>query len=495
VHFAGILIRSNADSAVIHVLLRSMESLRVAVVDDDPAFLAILVELARECDTKPVPFSSGKAAQACIEEGKVDAVVTDYRLPGQVGGEEIVRSCREKGIPVAVISAVDSADVALRLVSLGANDYLVKPSTPAELYLRIQTFIERARLERSALALTQAVQSSGAKPGSAILGATPALKPLLSELPRAAQSGANILINGESGTGKELVARAVHELSRRSHGPFIAVDCGAIPESLLENEFFGHKKGAYSDAREDTEGMVQRAHGGTLFLDEVGELPLLMQAKLLRFLQTKEYRRLGDPKTQIADVRIVAATHQDLRSAVREKRYRQDLFFRLNVIRLRLPPLRERLEDIPLLATAFLRKYAELFESPALAFTREAFTFLESRPWEGNVRELENVVQRAVALTRTPMIEASDLREPDHEVEFLASLPPAMNELYIPPDYFLRSYHDAKQAVVDTFETEYAKRALARHDGNVSAAARDAELDRKSLVRLLERQGIGTRTD
>jgi DNA-binding NtrC family response regulator len=215
-----------------------------------------------------------------------------------------------------------------------------------------------------------------------------------------------------------------------------------------------------------------------------------MQAKLLRFLQTKEYRRLGDPKMYLADVRIVAATHQDLRAAVSEKRFRQDLFYRLNVIRLRLPPLRERLEDIPLLATAFLRRYAEAFESPALSFTREAFSFLQARRWEGNVRELENVVQRAVALTQTPLIDEHTLgKDVDAEEAVLGptSLP---TEVHIPVDYFLRSYHDAKQAVVDAFEVEYARKVLARHGGNVSAAARDAELDRKSLVRLLAGQGM-----
>jgi two-component system, NtrC family, response regulator GlrR len=472
--------------------MAQMDRLRVAIVDDDQAFLEILREVVNACGAAPELFSTGASAKRAIEAQNLDAVLTDYRLPGGIGGDAIVAACRLVGVPVAVISAVASPEVSMRLVQLGANDYLLKPSSVDELLARVQLFLEHAELQRAALNLTKAFSGRGDQKNSAILGATPALKPLLNELPRTAQSGANVLVTGESGTGKELAARAVHELSRRAQGRFVAVDCGAIPEALLENEFFGHKKGAFSDAREDTDGVVQLANGGTLFLDEVAELPLVMQAKLLRFLQTKEYRRLGDPKVHIADVRIVAATHQDLRLAVEAKRFRQDLYYRLNVLQLRLPPLRERAADIPLLATAFLHKYAETFASPALAFTRDAFALLQARSWHGNVRELENIVQRAVALATTPQVTADHLRDLEQESP-MGDEPATSTTMKVPASYLKMPYHEARQGILDTFEVEYAKSALARHKGNVSAAARDAELDRKSLIRLMARHSIVAR--
>jgi len=403
------------------------QKFRVGVVDDDEDFLAIMIEILREAGGTPVPFASAEPAIAAIATGALDAVLTDFRLAGPLGGEEVVRACHAPGchVPVAVMSVVDSADVAVQLVRLGADDYLVKPTLAIELLPKVKLFLDAARLRRDATRVSGLLSAGASGFAARLLEASPALKPLLTELPRAAQSGANVLIQGESGTGKELAARALHELSRRAAGPFVAIDCGAIPENLLENELFGHRRGAYSDAREDRDGVVQRAHGGTLFLDEIGELPMSMQAKLLRFMQTREYRRLGDSKVMEADLRFVAATHRDLKSAVAERTFRQDLFYRINVIQLELPPLRERAGDIPLLAQAFVNKYAAQFDSPALEIGPEALAQLSSCRWEGNVRELENAVQRAVALATGSTLDVSAFRLSVPRNDAQSSAPPS----------------------------------------------------------------------
>jgi DNA-binding NtrC family response regulator len=273
----------------------------------------------------------------------------------------------------------------------------------------------------------------------------------------------------------------------------VAVDCGAIPENLLENEFFGHRKGAYSDAREDRDGLAQLADGGTLFLDEIGELPLPMQAKLLRFMQTREFRRLGDTRTTSADVRFVAATNRDLQACVAQGTFRDDLYYRINVISLRLPPLRERAADIPALAVGFVHKYAKEFESPALSIARDAIDDLCRRPWPGNVRELENVIQRAVAMATTAVLGLSAFAGAGDAD--LVPAPHAQPVSGIPVEGALPGgFHEAKQAVIDRFERDYAADLIRRHAGNLSAAAREAGLDRKSLSRLLARHELEVAT-
>lgn len=465
--------------------------LRVLVVDDDEDFLAVAVELVREAGGVPIRSMALDEALAIVRAGEIDAVLTDYQLSGSSGGDEIVRACHAgRRIPVAVISVVDSAAVAMTLVKLGADDYFLKPSSAAVLLPRIRTFLAAAGIARAARAVESAVS---AREGTAtnLLRASPALAPLLRDLPRAARSGANVLIGGESGTGKELAARAVHELSRRSAGPFVAIDCGAIPESLLENELFGHRKGAYSDAREDREGLVQRAEGGTLFLDEIGEMPLMMQAKLLRFMQTREYRRLGDARTSRGDVRFVAATHRDLRALGATGAFREDLYYRLNVIALRLLPLRERIADLPLLASAFLHRYAIEFESPALTLSHAAIDHLSSRSWPGNVRELENTIQRAVAMATGPVLDVDAFTTDEGSAPVVAVA--AMTDEHASESDAGdegSDFHARKQRVIERFERQYAIDLVRRNAGNLSAAAREARLDRKSLARLLARHAL-----
>jgi len=456
-----------------------MADLTIVVVDDDPDYLALLASAVEEAGARAEALSS--AASFLGVDRDVDGVITDYRVPTIADGEAIVRSCHERRvpIPVAVLTGIDRAESAIRLLRLGADDYIVKPPSRTSLHARVRAFVERVALARRVSRLS-AGTATGA---SAVLSASPALKPLLVELPRAAHSGANVLISGESGSGKELAARAVHELSRRAKGPFVGIDCGAIPETLLENELFGHKRGAFSDAREDRAGLVEQAHGGTLFLDEVGEMPLAVQAKLLRFLQTREYRRLGDPNVRVADVRIVAATHKALRQAADAGSFRHDLLYRLDVIRLYIPPLRQRPADVPLLATTFLRRYAREFDTPALSFSEDALSLLSAQRWKGNVRELENVVQRVAALADRVVVEAHDVRPLLDDPGERPSLTPPGADLDVP-------YHVAKQKVVDAFERQYVVSLLRRYEGRIGTAARAAGIDRKSLARLLSRHNV-----
>lgn len=452
----------------------------VAVVEDDPDFRALVVELLKEAGAKPVAYENAEAAIEPIRDGLCDAVLSDYELPGKLNGEAVVREARAAQLPIAIMSVVDSVEIALRLMRLGANDFVVKPIDPPRLLARLKNFIEDARrlVELRDLALI----ASDGPIRTQVLGHSRALGDVLRKLPRAAKSGASVLIVGESGTGKELIARSIHDLSRRASAPFVAVDCASIPESLFENELFGHRRGAYSDAREDSSGLVGEADRGTLFLDEAGELPLTVQAKLLRFLQTKEYRRLGETAATHADVRIIAATNRNLAEDVHAGLFREDLFFRLDVIQLVLPPLRERREDIPLLAHAFLEKYAKEFDSPAAAFSPESLEVLVARDWPGNVRELENVVQRAVAMTSGKVILPSEIGSPS-----LRPRPTKTNRLVVDESI---AFHDAKSDLVGRFEKAYASQLLRVHSGNVSAAARAAGLDRKSLARLLTRHGL-----
>lgn len=456
--------------------------LRLGVIDDDPDFCELVVELAAHVGAAPIPFSEAAPAIAAITAGQLDAVVTDYRLPGGLDGEDVVRAClrQSPAVPVAVMSVVSSADVAVELLRLGADDYLVKPLPTETLVDRLRQFVARSR-DRLELHDLRGLFDGAPALGQRILGSSAALTRVLKLLPRAARSGAPVLVLGESGTGKELFARAVHDLSRRAEQPFVAVDCASIPEAVFENELFGHRRGAFTDAKTDREGVVQRADGGTLFLDEAGELPPSVQAKLLRFLQSGTFRRLGDPSPSSADVRLIAATNRDLAQEVREGRFREDLYYRLDVITLRVPPLRDRPEDIPTLASAFLRRFVERFDSPARALSTEATESLVAYGWPGNVRELENAVQRAVALAEGPLLEASDFD--------LAASRDTRRPSRLSLDVS-RPFHEAKQGLVDEFERAYATALLQRHGGNVSAAARAAGLARRSLHRLIQRHGL-----
>mgnify|MGYP002777790427 CR=1 FL=1 len=365
---------------------------RVLIVEDE---LVIRGELKRVLARHGLEVSAvGDVAEAlALGPTSFDLILTDLRLPGASGDTLIEHAL---GVPVIVMTAYATVHSAVDAMKRGAVDYLTKPFDPDELGLIVQRALRESRLRRQNAALQHDVARAWAVDG--LIGECPAMRDVFQRIDKAAPTDAKVLILGESGTGKELVARALHARSPRRDEPFVAVNCAAIPEGLIESELFGHERGAFTGAVAASSGLVQAAHRGTLFLDEIGELPLPAQARLLRVLQENEVRRVGSSKTRTVDVRLVAATHRDLPAMVRAGALREDLYFRLRVIEIRLPPLRERGDDIVALARVLLDRLAAGLGRPGLQFSDDALAALRRHDWPGNVRELENAIERAIIL-------------------------------------------------------------------------------------------------
>ncbi len=420
--------------------------------------------------------ADGAAALERLVQGDIDIVLSDVRMPG-IDGLTLLDKLREVKSPVIVImmSAFVDLDTAIEALKRGAADYVSKPFKPDEVLLKIRMADERQRLseERERLEaenarLRGAPSASALGPG--IVGKSKRLTAIFQTVHKIADYKSTVLLLGESGTGKELVARAIHDHSVRSKGPFVAVNCGAIPETLLESELFGHAKGAFTDASRNKRGIIEEAHEGTLFLDEIGELPLQLQVKLLRFLQEDEIRRVGENKGITVDVRVVAATARDLQQMVAEGEFREDLFYRLNVLLLTIPPLRERKDDIPLLVDHFLGRYGERLARRGMSVSREALKVLMDYNWPGNVRELENTIERAMVLNEGDRIEVDGLpdrlrKEPEATPEALAF----GDDLSI-------------KRAVRAIERELIRRALEQTKGNRTRAAELLEISHRALL-------------
>ncbi len=392
---------------------------------------------------------------------------------------------RDSKSPVTVImmSAFVELDTAVSALKMGAADYVSKPFKPDEVLFKIRMAEERARLSEDRARLqaeNERLRGSAVEPslGAGIIGKSKSLLAIFGTIRKVADYKSTVLLLGESGTGKELIARALHDQSVRSSGPFVAVNCGAIPETLLESELFGHAKGAFTDATRAKRGIVEEANGGTLFLDEIGELPLSLQVKLLRFLQEDEIRPVGENKDRAVDVRVVAATSRDLRAMVKEGTFREDLFYRLNVLQVTVPPLRERKDDIPLLADHFLVRYGERLERPGMSISRDALRVLMDYDWPGNVRELENSIERAIVLADGPHIEVAGLPERIRDPH--ASDAPSM---------ILGDDLSIKKATL-AIERELIKRALERTSGNRTKAAELLEISHRALLYKLKDYGL-----
>ena len=443
---------------------RRGEALRVLVVDDEADIRELLdlslarMGLAADC--------AGSLAEAkeLLQQGQYRLCLTDMRLPdGQ--GLDLVRHIGEHhpDLPVAVITAFGSTDNAVAALKAGAFDYLAKPVSLEQLRAVVG----------SALELPPQKGSESVLAAQSLLGSSAAMRQTRDLIERVARSQAPIYISGESGSGKELAARLVHDLGARHDRPFVAVNCGAIPENLMESEFFGYRKGAFTGAEADRPGFFQAADGGTLFLDEVADLPLMMQVKLLRAIQEKRVRRIGATGEEAVDVRIICATHRGLESLVEQGKFRQDLFYRLNVIELRMPSLRECREDIPLMAQSILTRLAAASGVPVPALTAPALAALAAYPFPGNVRELENVLERALALMSGKQIDVADLR--------LA--PPSLGDEAQPGEAPLQEYLDQaeKRAILE---------ALAKTRYNRTAAAKLLGVTFRSLRYRMERLGL-----
>jgi len=447
------------------------EPATLLVADDDPGLRESLERTLTREGYRVVLASDGRAALERVQAGGVDLIVTDLRMPG-LTGLELLRAAKAimPDVDVILLTAFGTVEEAVKAMKDGAYDFLTKPFRREQLIKLVDKALERRDLIEQNKALKKQLEDIRAK--GQMIGSSPSYRRMLSLVEQVADSSATILIQGESGAGKELVARAIHERSGRRNGPFVAVNCAALPETLLESELFGYEKGAFTGAAGRKDGRFELANGGTLFLDEVADLSLVTQPKILRMLQEGEFERLGGTRTIQVDVRIVAATNQDLADMVREKRFREDLYYRLNVITVRVPPLRERHEDIRLLAQHYLRVYAAKNSRKLDGFSNEALEQLESYRWPGNVRELENLIERMVLLARKDRIDAEDLPEEIAGVK----RPPrdAILELVGTP------LADVEQRLLD--ET------LRITGGNKTQAAKLLGIDVRTVARKLERR-------
>jgi two-component system response regulator AtoC len=388
---------------------------KILVVDDDPAMVAILSDLLRGARHEVIPASSAERAIGLVKEQQPDLVLSDVEMPdGSPAGLELLAQIKDfnRSIPVVMVTGQATKERAVLALRAGAQDFVEKPFHLEELLRRVEVALfqqkavhalqENAEL-RNQLKIRFRIEN--------MVGDSPAMEAVYRMVERVADTDSTVLILGESGTGKELVAKALHYSSRRAHMPFVAVNCAALPEHLLESELFGHRKGAFTGAAFDKMGLFQHADGGTIFLDEIGSMALGLQSKLLRFLQDKEMRRVGDTQTVKVDVRVVAATNEPLQDKLREKAFREDLYYRISVIPISLPPLRERVEDIPMLAHHFVQTICERQSRPAPQLPEEVIELLKSYRWPGNVRELLNAMERACALCDGGVIQLSDLPE------------------------------------------------------------------------------------
>ena len=376
---------------------------RILVVDDEPSMRDMLRIVLRRDGYDVVVAENGREALGVLERERVDLLLSDIRM-ADLSGVDVLRAARQmnRDIIAFMMTAYASTETAVEAMRLGAVDYFTKPFSMDELRLKVRQHFEASRLKQENVLLKRALNSSYSF--SNIIGRSEPMLAVFKMIETIARTNSTVLITGESGTGKDLVARAVHYNSTRRDQPFVALNCGAIPETLLESELFGHMRGAFTGADQNKKGLLEAAERGTIFLDEIGEMNASMQVKLLRVLQERRFRRLGGTDEVRADVRVIAATNQELPRLVAEGRFREDLFYRINVIGVHLPPLRDRAEDVPLLAEHFLAKFAGHMEKPIRAISREAHERLMAYRWPGNVRELENAIERAVAVEQTPTL-------------------------------------------------------------------------------------------
>jgi DNA-binding NtrC family response regulator len=447
----------------------------VLVVDDKENMLKLFSRILGDAYAVTTA-ADGERALSLLASRQFDVVVTDIQMPG-ADGFAVLREVKRRspGTEVVLITAYASVPKAVEAMREGAYDYLAKPFDPDEVALVVARALERRRQRREAEGLKERLAEAPDFHG--LLGTSPAMRQACALLAQGAARDFTVLLTGETGTGKELAARAVHAESARKAGPFVAVNCGALPAELVESELFGHARGAFTGATAAKAGLFEEASGGTLFLDEIGDLPLAVQVKLNRALQEKEVRRVGTTTPVKVDVRVVAATHRDLQAEVAAGRFREDLFYRLNVFTVRMPALRERREDIALLAMHFLARAGRALEG----FTPEALRALTGFAWPGNVRQLENAVARAVAVTQGPRIQLEDLppelgRAPGHTLppESLAAMP----------------YREAVDSARDAVSRDYLTALMQEFGGNVTHAADRAGMERESLHRLLKRYGV-----
>ena len=439
---------------------------KILIVDDEPFNLDLLEQELAEKGYAIERASGGSEALKKVESFQPDLVLLDHMMP-DLNGLEVLKDLRKRGndVPVIMVTAHGTIERAVQAMKEGACDFIPKPFEPDHLALVVKKALERERLKRGIEILSEETEERY----RLVVGESPKINQAVDLAKRAAASNATVLLLGESGTGKEVFARAIHNWSERKSEPFIAINCVGLSKELLESELFGHEKGAFTGAHQLKKGKMELAHGGTVFLDEVGDITQELQTKLLRFLQEREFERVGGNKPIRVDVRIVAATNRDLDGAVKEGRFREDLFHRLNVIAVNLPPLRERKDDIPLLAHHFLQRFSLETKKNITEISPDAMERLLGYDWPGNVRELANVIERAVVLGKGPKITLNDLPSRVLGTETRTSSDS-------------QSYHQA----IDDYRRELIVKALSEAQGNRAAAAKALGLHRTHLMKLLK---------
>jgi len=455
---------------------------RVVIVDDEPDMVENCSRILRRAGYRCSGTTDPRQGLALVESERPDVLLTDLKMPA-MDGMELLRRARahDPALPVIVITAFATIESAVAAVKEGAFDYLPKNFAVDQLTVAVERAFRQRQLQIENRNLREQLQETLGF--ESLVGRSPAMVAVFELVRKAARSEANILVLGESGTGKELIARAVHANSPRAARPFVAVDCASLPENLLESELFGHEKGAFTGAVKTKLGLMEAAEGGTLFLDEIGELPLELQVKLLRALQERQIRRVGGTSVVDVDVRLVSASNRDLRDAAAKGQFREELYYRVNVIEVRLPPLRDRLGDLKLLAHTFLRKYGQ---GRFVGFEDGALAALEAYPWPGNVRELQNIIERACALADGERITRRDL--PDHVLAGGGLAGPGGGARGSAETLTFRSdlpLKEAKERWMQVLEGSYLRDLLERHGGNISAAAKVAGIDRKTFHRLI----------
>lgn len=464
-----------------------MEERTVLAIDDDPTQLELLRTICEELEYPPVRLLSADTAGeglALAEGQAVDIVLTDYRLP-DLNGLEVVQRVRKLNplISIVVITAYESAREAVEILKSGADDYLVKPTRPESIQHLILRIAERQDLDRESEELREQIAEDFAS--DFITFRSRNMARALNLAARSARSGASVLVRGESGTGKELVARIIHDASDRARGPFVPVNVAALPEGLVESELFGHLKGAFTGASADRVGRFEEADGGTLFIDEVGDIPVTVQVKLLRALQFNEVQRVGSNEPVKVDARIIAATNRDLEALIREGTFREDLYYRLNVIQIDLPPLRERKSDIPPMVEQFIARFAGKNQKTVEGISYEAMDVLMKHDWPGNIRELENLIERAVVLSRGTRLTVHDL--PTQLSERYASV--RSNDGRVESDAEAPALQPGESLddLLARTERRLIAAALSRHEGNQSRAAGELGISERKLRSRMQR--------
>ncbi len=444
---------------------------KILVVDDDLEMCGLLSDVLQGEGFSVITLSNSFEASKMLKGEELDILITDLKMKGLKGLDLLEEAKKDSPMtPVIIITAFGTIESAIKAMKMGAYDYITKPFQMDELVLTVKKALENRLLKKEVDRLRREVETR--YHFHHLIGKSPSMQKIYHLIERISDTSSNVLITGESGTGKELVAKAIHFNGKRKEGSFIALNCAAIPETLLESELFGYKRGAFTDAKVDKRGLIFEAHEGTLFLDEMTEMPLTLQAKLLRVIEEKEIRPLGDTNSYPIDVRIIATSNRDIKSMIQQGQFREDLYYRLNVIDIELPPLRDRREDIPLLAQHFINKFSNDLKKSISGVSENALKLILNYSWPGNVRELENVIQRAMTLSQHDVILPEDLPPSMLQEKERGALEKAVQQRY----------------TIDQLEKEYIKKILQEVGGNKSKAAEILGLDRKTLYRKLQEE-------